>query len=231
MASWLSRPSRCLVSHAAHNRRQPERRVAGKGSAILEFSDQTTATWNPEWGPFAKKHCIKTGFYGRVGYPKVIRGWGCSIAISKDHYVHRYHENYLLAAQSLYPKFMSMYEDFTAYPLWNWVYDASPATIRPVVRKAARRIIKRALYGAIRANGYDEHGVALDTTAFRVPEAVRGTELYGTIRVIITDPLRIVTAKFEPKSRDALLQKMSKEVKESVLPQLRRRINQEAPPR
>lgn len=179
---------------------------------------------NPAWEPFARSYRIKTGFQNRVGNAKIIHPWGYSIAVSKHRYVHRYHESHLLPAQSLNSKFMSMYQGFTAYPLWSWIYDYSPSSTRATVRKATCRIAKRALYEAIRANGYDEHGTALDPSAFEDYEAVRGTELYGTIRVTIIDPMPIVKAKFEPAVRDGLLEDLTKQLRLKVIPQLQRQI-------
>lgn len=109
---------------------------------------------------------------------------GLYVLYSLARHPSEYHMKDLVLTTPLTVKYMADYEYRTKHPLWL-VQHASfdhPNIIRTTAMKKARR----ALLAALKRNHYLPNGKAF------ADDLVRGTELYGTIKIWVKEPLKTV---------------------------------------
>ncbi|KAK3900385.1 hypothetical protein C8A05DRAFT_17295 [Staphylotrichum tortipilum] len=131
------------------------------------------------------------GFPGelRVVPAQNFKEFAIRIVFSPKQVFSAYHTRYLTSPEHpLTERILYSYTQQKSRPLWCQVQAPSPEGGNAVVRKTSERFVRGALVRALKAAGYDSTGKSLDG---------HGTELYGTIRVVVTQPKDILKVEFD----------------------------------
>ncbi|KAK1758564.1 hypothetical protein QBC47DRAFT_458667 [Echria macrotheca] len=117
------------------------------------------------------------------------------------HSIHRYDEDKLKDVHALNYKWMDMYQYFCiTRPLWVHIYYLISPPQKVVVKRRAKKLVQEAVRKALSRNHYNSVGMALEGH-----EDVRGTELYGTLRMVIYDAQNVCQARYSKEFRDELV--------------------------
>jgi len=122
-----------------------------------------------------------------------------------------YHMKDLLLTTPLTVKYMADYEHRTKHPLW--LAQHASFNYPNIVRTTAMKKARRALLAALKRNHYLPNGKAF------ADDLVRGTELYGTIKVFVNEPLKTVNT---PMAKLATL--FNNLLNKDILAAMRRRV-------
>jgi hypothetical protein len=143
--------------------------------------------------PRAQQFAAETG----ITFPGALRlapgqnfaDFALRLATSPRHVVSYYHLIYLnVSEHPLADKILHGYtERMAAEPLWCYVQSSVADGSKAVVRTAAARMVRAALFRALNAAGYDSCGRGLDGT--------KG-EISGTIRIVVSHPRDILKVEF-----------------------------------
>ncbi|KAK0655971.1 hypothetical protein B0T16DRAFT_398179 [Cercophora newfieldiana] len=140
--------------------------------------------------------------------------FGIRTQYSPQHQVSMYHpDDFLLTQHPLTSKYLSMYREKKKNPLWTWFYANDSATAA-FVRQSAKKMVRRALLGALKANHYRPNGKALAV------DSVRGTELHGTIKFTVQNSQSTTNAKIPE-----LIEYFTTLLRTQIIPELRRNVS------
>ncbi len=133
----------------------------------------------------------------KVGYPQELRlipaqnfkDFAIRVAYSRNHVFSAYHMRHLGAPEyPLTERILYWYAQQKSRALWCQVQAQSSDGGNAVVRKTSERYVRGALVRALKAAGYDSTGKSLDG---------HETEVYGTIRILVTQPKEILKVEFD----------------------------------
>lgn len=139
------------------------------------------------------------------------RETGVFVLYSVARHPSEYHMKDLVLTTPLTVKYMADYEHRTKHPLWLAQHASfnHPNIIRTTAMKKARR----ALLAALKRNHYLPNGKAF------ADDLVRGTELFGTIKISVNEPLKTVNT---PMAK--LASYFDNLLKKDILVAMRRRV-------
>lgn len=124
----------------------------------------------------------------RVAPAQNFKDFAIRLSFSPKHIFSAYHTRYISAPEHpLTERVLSYYTQQKSKTLWCQVQAPMPDGGNAVVRKTSERFVRGALVRALNAAGYDSTGKSLDG---------HGTELHGTIRIVVTQPKDILKVEF-----------------------------------
>ncbi|KAK0633286.1 hypothetical protein B0T14DRAFT_560893 [Immersiella caudata] len=138
--------------------------------------------------------------------------FGIKAYYHRQHLVNQLHTEKLDILHPLTPMLESLYRTKKKNPLWSYFHEAEFAS-KSYVRTSAKKKCRRALLGALKASGYRPNGRALAV------RSVRGTELRGTIKILVFDP-QVVARVNMPM----LIEYLTLILKDHIIPRLRRNV-------
>ena len=109
---------------------------------------------------------------------------GVYVSYSRAHHPTEYHMKDLVLVSPLTVKYLADYERRSKNPLWIVLH--ASFNNRNVVRTTAMKKARRAFLAALKRNHYLPNGKAFSD------DLVRGTELYGFIKILVSDPIKTV---------------------------------------
>ncbi|KAL2128870.1 hypothetical protein VTI74DRAFT_8557 [Chaetomium olivicolor] len=179
--------------------------------AAGQFGSSNAATWGgPAFNPSPKVQQFANDM--NITFPAALRllagqkfnDFPLRFSTCKRHTFSFYHLNYLAVYEHpLTDKMLHFYAQQKQRPLWCYVQSSSTTdSSNAVVRRSCERMVKAALFRALRAAGYDASGTQL---------GYAGKGLYGTIRVFIMEPKTVLRIDF-----DRLVEYLTKLVKGSA---------------
>jgi hypothetical protein len=138
--------------------------------------------------------------------------FGIKAYYHRQHQVNQLHTEKLDILHPLTPMLESIYRTKKKNPLWTYFHEAEFES-KSYVRTSAKMKCRRALLGALKASGYRPNGKAL------AAGSVRGTELRGTIKILVFDPQVVARVNIP-----MLIEYLTSILKNHLIPKLRREV-------
>jgi hypothetical protein len=176
-------------------------------------ASSTSTSYHPKALAFARHNDI--GISEKLKRNKADVGekrFGIRTFYHRRHQINAFHVDKLVTQHPLTPMLESIYQAKKKNPLWSYFHDGEFDS-KSYVRESAKKKCRRAFLGALKASQYRPNGKALAV------DSVRGTEIHGTIKMVVLNPQEVVRANMP-----MLIEHMTLMLRDHIIPELRRDV-------
>ncbi|KAK3938421.1 hypothetical protein QBC46DRAFT_390317 [Diplogelasinospora grovesii] len=233
--TWSSGTSRCHSQRGVASANRPPRsssKPKGSGEDVgsidwihrqIGYEDTNDYTTGLKVRELSRKFNIHPPIGLRLIKGQNFEKYPVRVSVCKQHTFSMYHMKYLgPTEQPLTDKFISFYaaKGRRDQPLWCYVQRNANDETRVVVQSTAGRRVRAAFIAALRINGYDKFGRPLPQEsdgeeAQRAAGGDRNRQLYGTIRLNVFEPKKLMQLDFQE-----LVNYLAEHIKKRIEPTL-----------